>query len=56
MLQRNVGLASMLDPFLLQVLEFRYITDTLTSAGLRVEAMEWWTGGFTARAPFEKVV
>ncbi|KAL1524655.1 hypothetical protein AB1Y20_019542 [Prymnesium parvum] len=38
------------------VLEFRYITDALTSAGLRVEAMEWWTGGFTARAPFEQAV
>lgn len=33
------------------VLEFRYIAPTLTEAGLRVEAMEWWTGGFTDRKP-----
>jgi len=38
------------------VLEFRYITDALLEAGLRVEAMEWWTGGFTARAPFERAI
>ncbi len=38
------------------VLEFRYITDKLTSAGLRVEAMEWWTGGFTDRDPFTEAV
>ena len=23
----------------------------LTEAGLRVEALEWWTGGFTDRTP-----
>jgi len=34
------------------VLEFRYIAPQLVEAGLRVEAMEWWTGGFTARRPF----
>ena len=34
------------------LLEFRYVTKKLTDAGLRVEAMEWWTGGFTAREPF----
>ena len=38
------------------LLEFRYITEPLLAAGLRVEAMEWWTGGFTARAPFEKAI
>jgi len=38
------------------LLEFRYITDALTEAGLRVEACEWWTGGFTDRSPFEKAV
>jgi len=38
------------------ILEFRYITDALLEAGLRVEAMEWWTGGFTEREPFEKAV
>jgi len=38
------------------VLEFRYITDALTGAGLRVEAMEWWTGGFTDRTPFERAI
>jgi len=38
------------------ILEFRYITDELTKAGLRVEAMEWWTGGFTAREPFTKAI
>jgi len=38
------------------LLEFRYITDALLKAGLRVEAMEWWTGGFTEREPFEKAV
>ena len=38
------------------VLEFRYVVPALLEAGLRVEAMEWWTGGFTARAPcLEKV-
>jgi pimeloyl-ACP methyl ester carboxylesterase len=34
------------------VLEFRYVLPSLTAAGLHVEAMEWWTGGFTDRAPF----
>lgn len=34
------------------VLEFRYIIPSLVEAGLRVEAMEWWTGGFTERQPF----
>tara|TARA_B110001452_G_scaffold133972_1_gene111394 strand:- start:1468 stop:2835 length:1368 start_codon:yes stop_codon:yes gene_type:complete len=34
------------------VLEFRYVVPALLEAGLRVEAMEWWTGGFTAREPF----
>jgi len=34
------------------ILEFRYIIPSLLEAGLRVEAMEWWTGGFTARRPF----
>ena len=34
------------------VLEFRYVAPQLVEAGLRVEAMEWWTGGFTARRPF----
>ena len=34
------------------LLEFRYIVPALLQAGLRVEAMEWFTGGFTARAPF----
>jgi len=38
------------------ILEFRYITDELTKAGLQVEAMEWWTGGFTAREPFTKAI
>jgi len=38
------------------ILEFRYVTDALTNAGLRVEAMEWWTGGFTDRAPFERAI
>uniref|UniRef100_A0A7S2N1Z3 AB hydrolase-1 domain-containing protein n=1 Tax=Haptolina brevifila TaxID=156173 RepID=A0A7S2N1Z3_9EUKA len=38
------------------LLEFRYITDALTQAGLSVEACEWWTGGFTDRLPFEKAV
>lgn len=38
------------------ILEFRYITDELLKAGLRVEAMEWWTGGFTDRLPFEDAV
>ena len=34
------------------LLEFRYIIPSLVDAGLRVDAMEWWTGGFTARRPF----
>jgi len=34
------------------VLELRYIAPQLADAGLRVEAMEWWTGGFTDRKPF----
>jgi len=34
------------------VLEFRYVIDELLAAGIRVEAMEWWTGGFTDRTPF----
>eukprot|EP00908_Phaeocystis_cordata_P020743 Transcript_32401.p2 GENE.Transcript_32401~~Transcript_32401.p2 ORF type:complete len:458 (+),score=211.60 Transcript_32401:185-1375(+) len=38
------------------LLEFRYIAPTLVEAGLQVEAMEWWTGGFTAREPFLKAV
>ena len=38
------------------VLEFRYITQPLLDAGLRVEAMEWWTGGFTDREPFTKAI
>ena len=38
------------------LLEFRYVTDALLSAGLRVEAMEWWTGGFTDRQPFTAAV
>jgi len=38
------------------VLEFRYVAPKLVEAGLRVEAMEWWTGGFTDRKPIlEKV-
>jgi len=38
------------------LLEFRYITDALLAAGLRVEAMEWWTGGFTDREPFTEAI
>jgi len=38
------------------LLEFRYLTEPLLAAGLRVEAMEWWTGGFTARAPFTAAI
>jgi len=38
------------------LLEFRYITDALSEAGLRVAASEWWTGGFTERAPFARAV
>jgi len=38
------------------VLEFRYVVPALLEAGLRVEAMEWWTGGFTERAPFTKAI
>lgn len=38
------------------VLEFRYVMPKLVEAGLRVEAMEWWTGGFTAREPFTKLI
>jgi len=38
------------------VLEFRYIVQPLLDAGLRVEAMEWWTGGFTARGPFVRAL
>ena len=34
------------------LLEFRYITEPLLKAGLRVDMMEWWTGGFTERQPF----
>jgi len=34
------------------VIEFRYIAPQLVDAGLRVEAMDWWTGGFTDRRPF----
>merc|ERR1712176_1038016 len=33
------------------VLEFRYIAPHIAEAGLRVDAMEWWTGGFTDRKP-----
>jgi len=32
------------------------VTDKLLEAGLEVEAMEWWTGGFTDREPFEKAI
>jgi len=38
------------------LLEFRYITEPLLAAGLRVEMMEWWTGGFTDRTPFTDAV
>mmetsp|Transcript_35587 Transcript_35587/g.105508 ORF Transcript_35587/g.105508 Transcript_35587/m.105508 type:complete len:448 (+) Transcript_35587:56-1399(+) len=38
------------------LLEFRYLTQPLLDAGLRVEAMEWWSGGFTARAPFTEAI
>jgi len=38
------------------LLEFRYIAPALVEAGLRVESMEWWTGGFTAREPFLKAI
>lgn len=38
------------------LLEFRYVTPKLVAAGLRVEAMEWWTGGFTERGPFTEAV
>jgi pimeloyl-ACP methyl ester carboxylesterase len=38
------------------ILEFRYIYPALLNAGLRVEAMEWWTGGFTAREPFTRAI
>ena len=34
------------------LLEFRYITEPLLAAGLQVEMMEWWSGGFTDRTPF----
>ena len=38
------------------LLEFRYVTRPLVEAGLRVEAMEWWSGGFTARAPITEAI
>ena len=38
------------------LLEFRYITEPLLAAGLRVEMMEWWTGGFTDRTPFTEAI
>lgn len=38
------------------ILEFRYIVPSLVEAGLQVEAMEWWTGGFTDRTPFLKTL
>ena len=56
------GAAADLPPIVLihgfdsSVLEFRYIAPKLVEAGMHVEAMEWWTGGFTGREPFIKAL
>lgn len=36
------------------VLEFRFVVPRLVEAGLTVHAMDWWTGGFTDREPFNR--
>ena len=38
------------------VLEFRYVLPRLVDQGLQVEACDWWTGGFSDRGPFLKLL